>query len=133
MVPLWNRIKDAGRIDGLLIALAIVFQCGTAIAAELLINPREVNVSRLIDGQSPTLVVADQVNVRNLPTLMGNGGFVFATLDEGDAVYILSCEGMSEGHFWVKVWIPEIGEIGYVVAEYLQSNYHHICDHTRPW
>ncbi|MGB3616005.1 MAG: hypothetical protein WBA10_19595 [Elainellaceae cyanobacterium] len=107
------------------------FLASPAIAAELLLNPRAVNVSRLIAGQSPTRVISDRVNVRNLSTTVGNGGFVFARLDEGDEVYVLSCEGFNEGYFWVRVWIPEIGETGYVVAEYLQNNYQRICDRTR--
>ncbi|MEM6424231.1 MAG: hypothetical protein AAF728_03585 [Cyanobacteria bacterium P01_D01_bin.128] len=102
------------------------------LAAELLVNPREAAVWRIIAGQASTSVIANNVNVRNMPTTIGNGGFVFARLDEGDEVYVLSCAGIIEGYFWVNVWIPEIGEIGYVVAEYLQNNYQTICNRTRP-
>ena len=112
--------------------LAIILPSVSTTAAELLLNPREVNVSYLIAGQSPTLVIAGDVNVRNYSTTRARGGFIFARLDKGDEVYVLSCEGFNEDYFWVKVWIPEIGEIGYVVAEHLQSNYQVICDRTRP-
>ncbi len=116
---------------GILGSLLAIAPLTPVVAAELLLNPREVNVWRLIAGQASTRVIASDVNVRNLPTIMGNGGFVFARLDRDDEVYVLGCEGFSEGHFWVHIWIPEIGEIGYVAAEYLQNNYQTICDRTR--
>ena len=99
----------------------------SASAARLLFNPREVNVEKFIRGQSPTLVIADDVNVRNLPTVTGNGGFVFATLSKGDQVYVLECKGFSEGYNWVRIYIPELKEFGYVTAQYLQNNYNYIC------
>lgn len=106
----------------------------SAFSAELLLNPREVYVRRLIAGQSPTQVIADRVNVRNRPTTYGtSGNFVFALLDSGDEIYVLNCEGLSDGYFWVEVWIPEIGEIGYVASQYLQNNYQTICDRTLPY
>lgn len=117
---------------GILGSLLTTLPLTPAIAAELLHNPREASVWRLIAGQSPTQVIASDVNVRNMPTTIGNGGFIFASLDKGDDVYVLSCEGIIEGYFWVHVWIPEIGEMGYVVAEFLQNNYQTVCDQTRP-
>jgi hypothetical protein len=121
------------RTFGIVIFL-LVTSTTSAISAELLLNPREVFVRRFITGQSPTLVIADRVNVRSQPSTYGtSGNFVFARLDEGDEVYVLSCEGFSDGYFWVEVWIPEIGEIGYVAAQYLQNNYQGICDLTRPY
>ncbi|HEY9858077.1 MAG TPA: hypothetical protein V6D16_01125 [Candidatus Obscuribacterales bacterium] len=100
-------------------------------AAELLFNPREASVQKLIYGQSSTLVVGNDVLVRALPTKLGNGGFAFAKLIKGDRVYILGCEGFTEGHYWVNVYVPDIKEIGYVAAEFLQNNYNYICDRSR--
>jgi hypothetical protein len=99
-------------------------------AADLLLNPREVEVQHLIREQSPTLVIADDVNVRNLPTTMGNGGFVFAKLQERDEVFVISCEGFGEGDYWIRVYIPELKEFGYVASQYLQSNFNHICERS---
>jgi hypothetical protein len=113
----------------LLIALAV--QSVPVGAAELIHNPREISVQRFIRGQSSTLVIGDNVNVRMLPTIVGNGGVVFARLDRNDQVYVLSCEGFAENHYWVRVYIPELKEIGYVSAEFLQNNFNHICDRTR--
>ncbi|WP_416674997.1 hypothetical protein [Egbenema bharatensis] len=113
----------------LLIALAV--QIIPVGAAELIHNPTEISVQRFIQGQSPTLVLADRVNVRMLPTIMGTGGVVFARLFRNDQVYVLSCEGFAENHYWVRVYIPELKEIGYVSAEFLQNNFNHICDRTR--
>jgi hypothetical protein len=101
-----------------------------SIAAELLLNPREVVVQRHIRGQSPTLVIANDVNVRNLNTTRGNGGFVFAKLQEGDEVFVLSCEGFGEGYHWVRVYIPDLKEFGYVASQYLQSNFNHVCERS---
>lgn len=98
-----------------------------AIAAELLINPREFLFQKYHRGQSPTLVVADDVNVRNVPTTQGVLGFVFAKLSQGDEVYVLGCEGFLEGFYWVRVYIPELKETGYVAAQYLENNFNNIC------
>jgi hypothetical protein len=115
----------------LIILVTLAVQSVPVRAAELLYNPREISVQRLIRGQSSTLVIGDDVNVRMLPTIMGNGGVVFARLDRNDPVYVLSCEGFAENHYWVRVYIPELKEIGYVSAEFLQNNFNHICDRTR--
>lgn len=100
----------------------------SASAAKLLLNPREVVIQKFIRGQSPTSVIADKVNVRNFPTTRGNGGFVFATLTKGDQVYVLGCEGFAEGYYWVHIYIPDLKELGYVSAQFLQNNYNHICN-----
>jgi len=114
----------------LLLVLSIsVFLVPTysANAAKLLFNPRETVVQKLIRGQSATLVIADNVNVRNFPTTIGNGGFIFATLSKGDKVYVIGCEGFAEGYYWLRIYIPDLKEFGYVSAQFLQSNYNHIC------
>ncbi|MBD1852992.1 hypothetical protein H6F87_23905 [Cyanobacteria bacterium FACHB-502] len=112
-----------------LVALPLV--AVPAHAAELLFNPREIAVELLIRGQSPTLVIANDVNARMLPTLRGNGGAPFARLSRNDEVYVLGCEGFAENHFWVQVYIPQLKETGYVAAEFLQNNYNHICQYRR--
>lgn len=99
-----------------------------ASAAKLLLNPREVNVQKLINGQSTTRVISNDVNVRNFPTKTGNGGFVFAVLSRDDQVYVISCKGFHEGSYWVHIYIPQLKEFGYVAAEFLQNNYNHVCD-----
>jgi hypothetical protein len=98
-----------------------------ALAAELLVNPREQIFSADNQGHAPTLVVADNVNVRNYPTIEGKGGFVFARLSKGDKVYVVVCHGFSEGVYWVLVYIPELKEYGYVSAQYLENNFNNIC------
>lgn len=110
-----------------LFTLVVLVPTYSANAAKLLVNPREVAVQKFIRGQATTLVIADNVNVRNLPTTIGNGGFVFATLSKGDKVYVISCEGFSEGYYWLRIYIPSLKEFGYVSAQFLQSNYNHIC------
>lgn len=128
---------DGSSCKSLLGILSIVVaanQFAPAYAAEMIVNPREIHVGPMIRGQAPTQVIADDVNVRTQPTTyVTPGAFPFARLDKGDEVYVLSCEGISDDHFWTQVWIPEIGEIGYVVAEYLQNNYQTVCDRTRPY
>ena len=99
----------------------------SANAATLLFNPREVAVQKFIRGQSTTQVVTDDVNVRNLPTRLGNGGFIFATLNKADRIYVLSCEGVSEGYSWVRIYIPDLKEFGYVAEQFLQNNYNQVC------
>jgi len=96
-------------------------------AGKLLFNPREAVAQKFIRGQSTTLVIADDVNVRNLATRQGNGGFVFATLSKGDQIYVISCEGISEGVSWVRVYIPDLKEFGYISEQFLQNNYNQIC------
>ena len=96
-------------------------------AGKLLFNPREAVAQKFIRGQSTTLVIADDVNVRNLATRQGNGGFVFATLSKGDRIYVISCEGVSEGVSWVRIYIPDLKEFGYVAEQFLQNNYNQIC------
>lgn len=99
----------------------------SASAAKLLFNPREAAVQKLIRGQSSTRVIADDVKVRNLPTRRGNGGFAFATLSKGDQIYVLNCEGVSEGYSWVRIYIPDLKEFGYVAEQFLQNNYNQVC------
>lgn len=110
-----------------LFVLVVLVPTYSASAAKLLFNPREVIVQKLIRGQSATLVIGDKVNVRNLPTTIGNGGFVFASLSKGDKVYVIGCEGFAEGYYWLQIYIPDLKEFGYVSAQFLQSNYNHIC------
>ena len=104
-----------------------LFPVFPAFAGKLLFNPREATVQKLIRGQSTTLVIANDVNVRNLSTRYGNGGFVFATLSKGDQIYVLSCEGISEGISWVRIYIPDLKEFGYIAEQFLQNNYNQVC------
>jgi hypothetical protein len=104
-----------------------LFPVFSANAGKLLFNPREAVAQKFIRGQSTTLVIADDVNVRNLATRQGNGGFVFATLSKGDRIYVISCEGVSEGVSWVRIYIPDLKEFGYVAEQFLQNNYNQIC------
>ncbi|WOD36977.1 hypothetical protein [Nodosilinea sp. E11] len=115
------------------IALALSFP--TAVqSAEMLANPREHSFNMSLyysSGLSPTLVVSESVNVRSsIPLESGRGGFIFARLDLGDSVYVISCEEYTMGHLWVYVYIPELKEYGYVAAEFLQSNFNFICERT---
>jgi len=107
--------------------LVVLVPTSSVSAAKLLLNPREVVVQKLIRGQSSTLVIADNVNVRNLPTTIGNGGFVFASLSKGDKVYVIGCEGFAEGYYWLRIYIPDLKEFGYVSAQFLQNNYNYVC------
>lgn len=109
------------------LALSLTLIPLPAVAAELLANPREFVVQRLIRGQATTLVIADEVNVRTLPSLEGNGTLVFAQLSQGDEVYVLECTRVAYERMWVRVYIPELKEMGYVSAEFLQNNFNQIC------
>lgn len=115
--------KNMKKFLAMLPVLLILVTTYSASAAKLLFNPREIVVQKLIRGQSTTLVIADNVNVRNLPTTVGNGGFVFATLSKGDKVYVIGCEGFAEGYYWLHIYIPDLKKFGYVAAQFLQSNY----------
>lgn|GEM_PF-1856023 len=119
--------KNTKRLLFYLSILVFLVPTYSASAAKLLSNPREVNVQKLIRGQATTLVTATNVNVRNLPTTTGNGGFIFATLSKGDKVYVIGCEGFSEGYYWLRIYIPDLKEFGYVSAQFLQNNYNNIC------
>jgi len=96
-------------------------------AGKLLFNPREAIARKFIGGQSTTLVISDNVNVRNRATVYGNSGFVFAILNKGDQIYVLSCEGVSEGYSWVHIYIPDLKEFGYIAEQFLQNNYNQVC------
>jgi hypothetical protein len=99
----------------------------SANAGKLLFNPREAIARKFIGGQSTTLVIADNVNVRNRATVYGSSGFVFAILNKGDEIYVLSCEGVSEGYSWVHIYIPDLKEFGYIAEQFLQNNYNQVC------
>lgn len=117
----------------LLFTLALVLPTSLE-AAEMLANPREHSFNMHLHyspNLSPTLVISENVNVRSsIPLESGRGGFIFARLDRGDSVYVISCEEYSMGHLWVYVYIPELKEYGYVAAEFLQNNFNFICGRT---
>lgn len=77
-------------------------------------------ISTHVAAWTTSYVTGSNVNLRSFP---GFRSSVIGVLEENERVIVKACSTVEDGNVWLLIYVPRLGQYGYVSGTYITGNY----------